>query len=80
MNIIDIRSRDEYLLGHIGGSINIDKNSLLSNPSNYLEKDKVYHICCTSGITSRRIVSILNEMGYNTVNIDGGYNNLKSSN
>lgn len=79
MKIIDIRSRSDYLLGHIDGAICIPYYDLLFDPSRYLKKEEIYHIYCKSGITSKRVVSILNDMGYNTVNIDGGYNKLSSS-
>ena len=51
----------------------------LVNPDNYLNKNEVYHIYCSNGISSQSVVSMLNKMGYNTVNIDGGYNKLSSS-
>ena len=76
--IIDIRNRGEYLLGHIDNAINIEKNTLLSNYGKYLNKSDTYYIYCNSGISSKRVVEYLNSLGYNTVNIDGGYNKLKS--
>ena len=74
-NIIDIRNRDKYNINHIPGSINIESFELLNNPSKYLKKDEIYYIYCTSGITSKKVVNKLNKIGYNTVNIDGGFNN-----
>ena len=74
-NIIDIRSRNEYSINHIPGSINIESLELLSNPSKYLNKNDTYYLYCTSGYTSMMVVNKLNNMGYNTVNIDGGFNN-----
>lgn len=70
-NIIDIRSNYEYNLGHIPTAINIDKKLL----HNYLDKEKTYYIYCQSGITSSNIVNKLNDEGYKTVNILGGYHN-----
>ena len=75
MNIIDIRSKSEYDMGHIPGAIFIDKYELLFNSSKYLNKNDTYHIYCNSGITSKGVVSKLNNMGYKCVNIDGGYKN-----
>lgn len=74
-NIIDIRSRNEYSINHIPGSINIESLELLSNPTKYLNKNDTYYLYCTSGYTSKMVVNKLNNMGYNTVNIDGGFNN-----
>lgn len=73
MNIIDIRNKKEYEIGHIPGAISIDSYELLFNPSKYLNKNETYHIYCNSGITSNGVVSKLNSMGYKCVNIDGGY-------
>ncbi len=79
MNIIDIRSRKDYLLGHVDDSINIPYLELFNNYSKYLNKSDTYYIYCKNGITSKRIVDYLNLVGYHTVNIDGGYNKLSSS-
>ena len=73
--IIDIRSRDKYNINHIPGAINIEYLELLSNPNRYLNKNDTYYLYCTSGYTSSIVVDKLNIMGFNTVNIDGGFNN-----
>ena len=73
--IIDIRSRDKYSINHIPGAINIEYLELLSNPNRYLNKNDIYYLYCTSGYTSSIVVDKLNIMGFNTVNIDGGFNN-----
>lgn len=74
-NIIDIRSRDKYNINHIPGAINIDYFELINNPSKYLNKEDIYYLYCTSGYTSNIVSNKLNMLGYNTVNIDGGFNN-----
>ena len=73
--IIDIRSRDKYSINHIPGAINIEYLELLNNPNRYLNKNDTYYLYCTSGYTSSIVVDKLNIMGFNTVNIDGGFNN-----
>ena len=45
-NLIDIRDKYEYMLGHISQSINIPYNYLMMNPENYLEHDKIYYLYC----------------------------------
>ena len=67
MNIIDIRSSSKYNLGHIHGAVNIDSYELINNPSKYIKKDEKYFIYCDRGISSSKVVSILNNMGYNVV-------------
>ncbi len=73
VNIIDIRSREKYNTSHIETSINIPFDVLMSNPDKYLEKGKTYYIYCQRGITSQKIMPILNLKGYKVINILGGY-------
>lgn len=75
LNVIDIRTNYEYLNGHIPTAKNIDKNVLVMYPNKYLNKEDTYYIYCQSGHSSNNIVKMLNSKGYNTVNIQGGYNN-----
>lgn len=72
-HIIDIRDRNAYLNGHIYNAQNIDMNLLLEMPDKYLKKDETYYIYCTSGFRSKRCVSMLNMLGYDAVNVIGGY-------
>ena len=72
-NLIDIRDKYEYLLGHINQSINIPYNYLMMNPENYLEKDKIYYLYCDSGSKSRRLATHLNQQGFQTIDLIGGY-------
>ena len=74
-NIIDIRSRDKYNIDHIPGAINIESIELLNNANKYLNKNDIYYLYCTSGYTSSMVSNKLNMLGYNTVNIEGGFNN-----
>lgn len=73
--IIDIRTPSEYKSGHIPNAINIEKELLLLNPHKYLNKEEKYYLYCTSGIRSEKVVKYLNKIGYNTINIPGGYHN-----
>lgn len=71
--IIDIRSREKYLIGHINGAINIPFNELYLKYDKYLNKTTRYLIYCDSGNNSLEMVNYLNNRGYNCVNLDGGY-------
>lgn len=71
--IIDIRSNQSYNNNHIPNAKNIPSQSLISNPSKYLERDKTYYLYCQKGTTSIRVCSLLNNLGYKTVNVNGGY-------
>ena len=74
INLIDIRSSNKYEISHIPNSINIPSSLLITNPSKYLDKDKIYYLYCNSGYISNDVSTMLNHIGYNTKNIIGGYN------
>lgn len=74
INIIDIRDKFKYNNSHIPGAINIPSNYLIINPSDYLNKNETYYLYCDSGVISNRVSNELNCMGFNTVNVVGGYN------
>jgi rhodanese-related sulfurtransferase len=72
INLIDIREPYEYQTGHIPSAQNIPMNNILSNPDNYLQKDKEYHIVCQSGYRSSMAVQYLLKDGFDVVNVLGG--------
>lgn len=72
---IDIRSHDKYLNGHIENAKNIGMYELLLHPGMYLSKSRTYYIYCDTGFRSKMVVDKLYSIGYNCVNIEGGYNN-----
>ena len=73
ITIVDVRSYNDYLEGHIPGAIFMDYYKLLFNPEKYLNKDKSYYFYCFSGSRSLQLVDRLNRMGYHCINILGGY-------
>lgn len=73
VSIIDIRSNQSYNNNHIPGATNISYEKLLLNPGSYLDFKTRYYIYCQKGFTSRKLVSILNKMGYHTTSVQGGY-------
>ena len=73
-NLIDIRDKYEYILSHITDAINIPYTYLLMMPDNYLDKDKKYYLYCDSSSKSRKLCEYLNEQGFKTVDLIGGYN------
>ena len=72
-NIIDIRDHNSYNNDHVFNSINIPMNILLNNPSNYINKNDIYYIYCTSGIRSKKTCEILRILGYNVINVIDGF-------
>ncbi|MBQ2639921.1 MAG: rhodanese-like domain-containing protein [Bacilli bacterium] len=73
-NIIDIRDKYKYSNGHISNSINIPSEYLITNHSEYLDKDETYYLYCDNGYKSKLVSDELNYLGYKTINIIGGYN------
>lgn len=73
-NLVDIRDKYEYVLSHINNAINIPYTYLLMMPENYLDKNKKYYLYCDSGTKSRKMCEYLNEQGFQTIDLIGGYN------
>lgn len=72
-NLIDIRDKYQYLLGHLPNAKNIPYTYLVMMPENYLKKEETYYIYCSHGEKSRKICSHLQELGYHVVDLIGGY-------
>ncbi|MCM1371106.1 MAG: rhodanese-like domain-containing protein [Clostridium sp.] len=71
--IVDIRSIEKYNNNHIYDSINIPMEKLISTPEKYLNKNKLYCIYCTRGVSSLKVGKILSKLGYRILSLDGGY-------
>ena len=74
-NIIDIRDRNSYVMGHIPQAINIEEYDLLFNTNKYLNKNSIYYIYCDLGNRSGQLAMKLRKDGYNVINIECGYHN-----
>ena len=77
LNLIDIRDNYLYNLGSIPYSKNIPMNFLIMNPNNYLNMKDTYYIYCNRGINSVKTCEALSRLGYNVINIIGGYEEYK---
>jgi len=75
--IVDVRTKGEYMGGHIKGSINIPLNAIESDLSK-LRKDKPVITCCASGMRSASAKSILKSKGFTEVYNGGGWMSLQS--
>ena len=73
VNLIDVRSVEKFNSKHIDGAINIPSSKLLLDPSAFLDKGIRYYIYCQHGMTSLNVCKILSRLGYDVVNISGGY-------
>ena len=72
IELIDIREEFEYDNERIAGAKNIPMNEILTEPQDYLSKDKEYYIMCQHAVRSARACSYLSSMGYNVINVAGG--------
>ncbi len=72
-NLIDLRSTQNYNNNHIPGAIHIPFETLLAKAKQLLDPNETYYIYCQKGTKSIRVCQILNQMGYHTVNVAGGY-------
>ncbi len=71
--ILDVRTKDEFLMGHIPGAMNIPVDELRSRLSE-IPSDKPVYIYCAVGLRGYLATKILMARGYTNVrNISGGY-------
>ena len=69
--VVDVRSKGEFDRGHIPNSINISIDEIRER-INEVPKEKIL-VTCQVGQRGHAATRLLREMGYNAVNLDGGY-------
>lgn len=69
---VDVRTDDEYALGHLSFSANIPL-SLLSIKKRQLAPEKPYIMYCDTGRRSRAAAYLLGKQGYNVLSLRGGF-------
>lgn len=70
--LLDIRTGEEYSLGNINGSVNIPLDELRGRMDE-IPKDRIIYVNCQVGLRGYLGCRILNQNGFNTYNLDGGY-------
>ena len=74
LNIIDVRSEEEYKDGHLLGASNIPLRLLTKlDLTSLLNKENTYYVHCGSGYQSLIACSILESLNYQVVNIENGF-------
>lgn len=75
IQIVDVRTPEEYQDGNISGSINIDinDNRFAERARELLDTAKTIAIYCRSGRRSKKAADILSKQGYNIIELDGGF-------
>ncbi len=69
--LIDVRTDEEYLQGHLALSGNVPLN-LLSIKKRLLSPEKMYVLYCDTGRRSRAAAFLLGKQGYNVMALEGG--------
>ncbi len=74
--ILDVRTENEFKAGHIDGSINISLGTIRKR---YVELDssKTYITCCSHGLRSVKVETILKEKGFKNVFNGGAWSDLE---
>ena len=74
VQLLDVRTPEEYAEGHIAGAVNIDVQSDDFQPTarQELSKDSTILVYCRSGRRSLDAAEILTRLGYRVVNLKGG--------
>lgn len=80
VQLIDVRTANEYSSGHIAKAQNIDyfKTSEFTTKVNKLDKDTPVYLYCRSGNRSQRAAAKLDSLGFKIIfDLEDGYNNWK---
>ena len=74
VQLLDVRTPQEYAEGHIGGAININVQSddFQALAIKELSKDSAILVYCRSGRRSMDVAELLTNLGYKVVNLKGG--------
>lgn len=74
VQLLDVRTPEEYAEGHINGAININVQSdkFREMAVKKLSKDSTVLVYCRSGKRSLTAAEILSKLGYKVVNLKGG--------
>ena len=70
--LLDVRSREEYGLGHIPNSQNLPLQNLDQAQEFFDMMDIPLYVYCRSGVRSKQAVALLGYMGYSNVRNIGG--------
>ena len=74
VQLVDVRTPEEYAEGHIGGAVNIDVNAagFTAKALEALTKEQPVAVYCRTGRRSAKAAGILARKGFDVINLDGG--------
>lgn len=77
MIIIDVRTKNEYSMGHIDGSINHDIMDMMQGVFPAIDKNEEVYLYCESGNRSMMAKNLMENFGFINVTDKGSINNLR---
>ena len=82
VQLVDVRTPDEYRSGYIAGAVNINFNSAdFAQQMARLDKEKPLMVYCAVGGRSGKAAAKLTQMGFkNVTDLEGGMNAWKAAN
>lgn len=74
VQLLDVRTRDEYDEGHIAAAVLVDVNdtAFVEKAMAVLDKQRPVAVYCRSGRRSARAAGLLVEQGFEVTNLNGG--------
>lgn len=74
VQILDVRTSEEFAEGHIKGAIQVDVFSanFLADAESKLKKDRTVAVYCRSGKRSANAAKQLTSKGFKVINLEGG--------
>lgn len=75
IQLVDVRTPEEFEAGNIPGSVNIDvmTDHFAKDAQELLDKACTVAVYCRSGNRSKNASKILSKMGYDVIELDNGY-------
>ncbi len=72
ITVVDVRSEQDFKRGALDGAVNIPLAEFEERMSGF-DREKPVYVMCHTGDKSRDCVEMLEEAGYDAINISGGY-------
>ena len=74
VQLLDVRTADEFAEGHIAGAVLVDVNEdgFMEKAMAVLSTERPVAVYCRSGRRSARAATLLANQGYKVTNLDGG--------
>ncbi|HVM87667.1 MAG TPA: rhodanese-like domain-containing protein [Puia sp.] len=75
--ILDVRTPQEFMMGHVKNSVNIPLQELESRLDEVKNLKGEIILCCASGVRSARAYSYLKQKGFNKVSNGGSWMDIE---